>query len=434
VKKTIICLAAAGAIFFASAGGTAEHAALIKISGAIGPITASYIQRAIKQAEVQRDVCLVIQLDTPGGLLNSTKDIVQSFFSSQVPTVVYITPAGATATSAGCFITLAADVAAMAPGTSIGAAHPVTMGSDGSNQKTDDVMKKKLENFASSFIESIAAKRNRNVAWAKSSVSESAAITAEKALDLKVIDLIARDVPDLLKQLEGRKVNGKTFGPATGTAEIREITMLPREKVFQRLWSPEVMYILMLIAIYGIIGELSNPGTILPAVVGGIALILALFMASVLPVNATGVALIVLAVILFIADIFAPTHGVLTGGGIISFFLGSMMLFNTAGPAEPGFHLSLALIIPATIISAAFFVYVFGAGLRAQFLPVRTGKEALAGKTAVTLAPITAESGKVFVEGEYWNAISDVPIDQGKSVEIVAVHGLTLKVTPTTKE
>lgn len=431
MNKRILCLAAATAFLFVSAAEGAEHAALIKISGAIGPITASYIQRAIKQAEVQSDVCLVIQLDTPGGLLNSTKDIVQSFFSSQVPTVVYITPAGATATSAGCFITLAADVAAMAPGTSIGAAHPVTIGSDGSNQKTDDVMKKKLENFASSFIESIAAKRNRNVAWAKSSVRESAAITAEKALDLKVIDLIARDVPDLLKQLEGRKVNGKTFGPATGTAEIREITMLPREKVFQRLWSPEVMYILMLIAIYGIIGELSNPGTILPAVVGGIALILALFMASVLPVNATGVALIVLAVILFIADIFAPTHGVLTGGGIISFFLGSIMLFNTAGP---GFHLSLALIIPATIISAAFFVYVFGAGLRAQFLPVRTGKEALAGKTAVSLAPITAESGKVFVEGEYWNAISDVPIDQGKSVEIVAVHGLTLKVTPTTKE
>jgi membrane-bound serine protease (ClpP class) len=431
VKKRIICLAAAGAIFFASAVEAAEHAALIKISGAIGPITASYIQRAIKQAEAEADVCLVIQLDTPGGLLNSTKDIVQSFFSSPVPTVVYITPAGATATSAGCFITLAADVAAMAPGTSIGAAHPVTMGSDGSNQKTDDVMKKKLENFASSFIESIAAKRNRNVAWAKASVRESAAITAEKALEIKVIDLIARDVPDLLKQLEGRKINGKTFGPATGSAEIREIAMLPREKVFQRLWSPEVMYILMLLAIYGIIGELSNPGTILPAVVGGIALILALFMASVLPVNATGVALIVLAVILFIADIFAPTHGVLTGGGIISFLFGSIMLFNTAGSA---FHLSLALIIPATIVSAAFFVYVFGAGLRAQFLPVRTGKESLAGKTAVALSPVTAESGKVFVEGEYWNAVSDAPIDQGKSVEIVAVHGLTLKVKPTTKE
>jgi membrane-bound serine protease (ClpP class) len=417
-------------VMIPSAGWGSEHAALIKISGAIGPITADYIERAIKQSEAQKDVCLIIQLDTPGGLLNSTKEIVQSFFSSPVPTVVYIAPAGATATSAGCFITLAADVAAMAPGTSIGAAHPVTIGGGGAADKTDEVMKKKLENFASSFIESIAAKRNRNVEWAKSSVRESAAITAEKALDLKVIDLIANSARDLLKQLDGRTINGKTLQHTTD-AEIREMPMLAREKVFQRLWSPEVMYLLMLIAIYGIIGELSNPGAILPAVAGGIALILALFMASVLPVNATGVALIVLAVILFIADIFAPTHGVLTGGGIISFLFGSIMLFDTAGSV---FHLSLALIIPATIISAAFFIYVFGAGLRAQFLPPKTGKEALAGRKAVSLAPIDAQSGKVFVEGEYWNAFSDTPIDQGKTVVIIAVDGLTLKVQPLTKE
>ena len=420
----------AALIFVTGVAWGAEHAAFIKISGAIGPITASYIQRAIRQAEEQKDVCLIIQLDTPGGLLNSTKDIVQFFFSSPVPTVVYIAPAGATATSAGCFITLAADVAAMAPGTSIGAAHPVTLGGGDAAQKTDEVMKKKLENFASSFIESIAAKRNRNVEWAKASVRESAAITAEKALDLKVIDLMASDVHDLLKQLEGRKVNGKIL-QHTDNAEIREVTMLAREKIFQRLWSPEVMYILMLIAIYGIIGELSNPGAILPAVAGGIALILALFMSSVLPVNAAGVALIVLAVILFIADIFAPTHGVLTGGGIISFLAGSLMLFDTAQSAV---RLSLGLIIPATIISAAFFVFVFGAGLRAQYLPVKAGRENMIGRTATSVTAVDAGSGKVFVEGEYWNAISDAPIDQGQSVTIVEVQGLTLKVKPITKE
>lgn len=407
-----------------------EHAALIKISGAIGPITASYIERAIKQSEARKDACLIVQLDTPGGLLNSTKEIVQLFFSSPVPTVVYIAPAGATATSAGCFITLAADVAVMAPGTSIGAAHPVSIGG-GTVQKTDEVMKKKLENYASTFIESIAAKRKRNVGWAKSSVVESAAITAEKALELKVVDYIARDVTDLLKQLEGRTINGTTFSPSIKSAEVREITMLAREKVFQKLWSPEVMYILMLIAIYGIIGELSNPGAIFPAVAGGIALILALFMGSVLPVNAAGVALIVLAVILFIADIFAPTHGVLTGGGIISFLFGSLMLFDTDGSV---FRLSLALVIPATIISSAFFIYVFGSGLRAQFLSVKTGKEDLLGRTAVTITPVTAESGRVFVEGEYWNAVSDEPVDGAQRVTIEAVLGLTLKVKPLTKE
>jgi|WetSurMetagenome_2_1015567.scaffolds.fasta_scaffold57991_2 membrane-bound serine protease (ClpP class) len=415
-------------MILSAAWGT-EHVALIKISGAIGPITASYIERAIKQSETRKDACLIIQLDTPGGLLNSTKEIVQLFFSSPVPTVVYIAPAGATATSAGCFITLAADVAVMALGTSIGAAHPVSIGG-GEAQKTDEVMKKKLENYASTFIETIAAKRKRNVGWAKSSVVESAAITAEKALEIKVVDFLAKDVTDLLAQLEGRTINGKTFGPSIKVAEVREIAMLVREKVFQRLWSPEVMYILMLIAIYGIIGELSNPGAIFPAVAGGIALILALFMGSVLPVNAAGVALIVLAVILFITDIFALTHGVLTGGGIISFLIGSLMLFDTAGSV---FRLSLALVIPATIISAAFFIYVFGAGLRAQFLPVKTGKEDLIGRTAVAITPVNAESGRVFVEGEYWNAVSEEPVAGTQRVIIEAVQGLTLKVKQLTK-
>jgi membrane-bound serine protease (ClpP class) len=262
-------------------------------------------------------------------------------------------------------------------------------------------------------------------------VRQSAAITAEKALELKVIDLIAPNAPDLLRQLEGRTINGTTFGPSIRNAEIREVSMLAREKVFQRLWSPEVMYLLMLIAIYGIIGEISNPGAIFPAVAGGIALILALFMASVLPVNATGVALILLAVALFITDIFAPTHGVLTGGGVISFLFGSLMLFDTAGSL---FRLSLSLIIPATLVSAAFFMYVFGAGLRAQFLPVKTGKEELVGKTALSVAPVTASSGRVFVEGEYWNAVSETPVAENSRVEIMEVQGLTLKVKPLTKE
>ena len=333
-------------------------------------------------------------------------------------------PDGAWAGSAGCFITLAADVAAMAPGTSIGAAHPVSIGAGG-EEKTSDVMKEKLEQITGSFIEGIAKKRGRNAEWARSSVVESKAIDADKALELKVIDLIAKDLPDLLSQLDGREVDGKTL--KTAGAEVVDIPMTTQERVLQLLSHPELMMILMLVAIYGIIGELSNPGAILPGVVGAIALILVLYMATILPVNIAGLALIGLAVVLFIVDIYAPTHGVLTFGGIVAFFLGALMLFNRADPA---FRLSLVYIIPATLVTAAFFIFVVGAGLRAQFLPVRAGRETLLGKTVPALARIDAASGKVFVEGEYWNAVSEVPIEPGHPVEIVGINGLTLKVKP----
>jgi membrane-bound serine protease (ClpP class) len=397
---------------------------LIKIDGAIGPATASYIGRATQVAAARSDACLIIQLDTPGGLLESTKVIVQTLYASSVPTVVYVAPSGANAASAGCFITLAADIAAMAPHTSIGAAHPVSIGGGGV-EKMDDVMKQKLENYASSYIEAIAEKRGRNIEWAKASVEKSESITAEKALEMKVIDVIAKDLPDLLHQIDGREVNGTAL--KTTRANIVAIPMVAREKIFQLLWRPEVMLILMLAAIYGIIGELSSPGAILPGVVGAIALILALYMAAILPVNVAGLALIGLALALFIVDVFATTHGVLTFGGIVSFFLGALMLFNRGDPA---FRLSLAYIIPATLITAAFFIFVVSAGLRAQFLPVRSGKETMLGKTTTALARVDAQAGKVFVEGEYWNAVSDSPIEPGQPVEIVGLNGLTLKVKP----
>ena len=412
-----------------AAGAAAERVSLIKVEGPIGPATAGFISRAIDQAAENQSQCLVIQLDTPGGLLDSTKTIVQKFLGSPVPTVVYVAPAGATATSAGCFITLAADLAVMAPATSIGAAHPVAIGGNpvGGEEKLDDTMKQKLENYAVSYIEIIAARRNRNVEWAKSSVKESASISAEKALQLKVIDLIAKDVPDLLAQLDGREVGGHKL--RTKGAEIVEIGMSIREKVFQRLWRPEVMFILMLIAMYGIIGELSNPGAILPGVAGAIALILALYMAAILPVSLAGVTLIVLATGLFIADIYAPTHGVLTVGGIVSFFLGALMLFDRADPA---FRLSLSIIISATVVTALFFIAIVGAGLRAQFLPVRAGRETMVGKVTPALARIDASGGKVFIEGEYWNAVSETIVEKGQPVEVVGFDGLTLKVKPKT--
>ena len=414
-------------IFFSVAVNAAQ-VGLIKINGAIGPATASYISRAVDAAAAQHDECLILQLDTPGGLLESTKEIVQTFYAAKIPTVVYVAPSGASAGSAGVFITLAADVAVMAPHSSIGAAHPVEIGASGGAEKIDDVMKQKLENYTASFIESIADKRNRNVEWAKSAVVQSVATTAEKALDANVIDFIADDLPDLLKQLDGREFNGKTI--QTANATVVEIPMNAWEKFSQLFLRPEVMFILMLMVIYGIMGELSSPGAILPGVVGAIALILVLYMSAILPVNVTGLVLIGLAIVLFITDVFATTHGVLTAGGIVTFFLGAMMLFSSAGP---GFGLSLAWIIPATMLTAAFFIFVVGKGIRAQFKPACTGREAMIGRTVNAQSRIDSQGGKVFIEGEHWNAVSETPVEIGQAVEIIGITGLTLKVKPKTQ-
>ncbi len=406
-------------------GALAQTVCVVRVQGTIGPATASYISRALGEAAGDNAQCLVIELDTPGGLLDSTKEIIQSFLRSPVPTVVYVSPAGAWAGSAGCFITMAADVAVMSPTTSIGAAHPVGIG--GGGEKIDETMKQKLENFASSYIEAVAAKHKRNAEWAKSSVRESAAITAEKAVELNVVDFIAKDMPDLLKQLDGREIGGKKL--QTTKAETVEIEMTTREKVFQIVAHPQMMLVLMLLVMYGIIGELTSPGAILPGVVGVIALVLVLYLASVLPMNVAGVALIGVAIALFIIDVFAPTHGILTAGGIVAFFLGAFMMFDRT---EPFLRLSLAWIIPATVVTALFFIFVVGAGLRAQRSPVKAGGEVMLGRVVTASARIDATGGKVFIEGEYWNAVSDTPVELGKPVEVVGVEGLTLKVKPKT--
>jgi membrane-bound serine protease (ClpP class) len=399
------------------------------VDGAIGPATASYIARSVDEAQSKGVQCLIIELNTPGGLLDSTRVIVQKLLGSTVPVVVYVAPTGATAASAGCFITLAANVAAMAPATTIGAAHPVTLGGlpSGDQSKPDQTMTQKLENFAVSYMEAIASRRNRNIEWAKSAVRESASITAEKALELKVVEIVARDLDDLLAQLNGRVVNGRPL--ETAAAQVVEIKTSITEELLQMFWRPEVMFVLMLIAIYGLIGEMTTPGAILPGVVGAMALILALYMAAILPVNVAGLLLIGLAVALFLIDVFAPTHGVLTGGGILAFFVGSLMLFDRR---DPLFRLSLYYIIPSVILTSGFFLLIVGKGLQAQRLPVRVGKETMLGKFVQAITPIDASGGRVFVEGEYWTARSDQSIKQGETVRIVAVEGLTVKVVPKT--
>ena len=414
-------------IFFSVAVNAAQ-VGLIKIDGAIGPATASYIARAIDAATAQDDECLIIQLDTPGGLVDSASQIVEKFYAAKIPTVVYVAPAPARAGSAGVFITMAADVAVMAPHTRIGAAHPVELGSSGEVEKTDDVMKKKMENDTASFAKSIAEKRSRNVEWAKSAVLESASITAEEALDKNVIDFIAEDMPDLLKQLNGREFNGKTLN--TAEAAVVEIPMNAWENFSQLFLRPEVMFVLMLMVIYGIMGELSSPGAILPGVVGAIALLLVLYMSAILPVNITGIVLIMLAVALFITDVFATTHGVLTAGGILAFFLGALMLFSGAGP---GYGLSLRWIIPATVLTAAFFIFVVGKGIRAQFKPALSGAETMLGRPVNALSRIDSSGGRVFIEGENWNAVSATPVEAGQTVEVIGREGLTLKVKPKTQ-
>jgi membrane-bound serine protease (ClpP class) len=410
-----------------SAATQATQVGLIKIDGAIGPATASYISRAIDVAAAQSDECLVIQLDTPGGLVDSAAQIVQAFYDSKVPIVVYVAPAPARAGSAGVFITMAADIAAMAPHTRIGAAHPVELGASGSVEKSDDVMKQKMENDTSTFAKSIADKRQRNAGWARSAVMESVSITAEEALATNVIDLIADDLPDLLNQIDGREVGDKTL--QTGGTKIVEIPMNAWERFSQLFLRPEVMFILMLVVIYGFIGELSSPGAILPGVAGAIALLLVLYMSSILPVNITGIVLIGLAITLFVVDIFAPTHGVLTAGGIVSFFLGAMMLFSQAGP---GFELSLAWIVPATVVTAAFFIFVVSKGIRAQFRPIQSGRETMLGQTVMARSRIDSQGGRVFIEGENWNATSETPVEAGQPVEVIRIEGLTLKVKPKT--
>jgi membrane-bound serine protease (ClpP class) len=406
-----------------------EKVCLSNVDGAIGPATASYISRSVDEANSQGAQCLIIQLNTPGGLLDSTRVIVQKLLGASIPVVVYVAPTGATAASAGCFITLAANIAAMAPATTIGAAHPVALGGmpGGDQSKSDPVMTQKLENFSVSYMEAIASRRSRNVDWAKSAVRESASITAEKAQELKVIEIIARDLHDLLNQLNGRTVEGRLL--KTVDAQIVEIKMSAAEQFFQMFWRPEVMFVLMLIAIYGLIAEVTTPGAILPGVIGAIALVLALYMAAILPVSVAGLLLVGLAVALFVIDVYAPTHGVLTGGGIVAFLAGSLMLFDRR---DPLFRLSLSYIIPSVVLTAGFFLLIVGKGLRAQRLPIKVGKEAMLGKIANALTPIDSTGGRVFFDGTSWTAESATPIGQGDRVQIVAIEGLTVKVIPKT--
>ncbi len=398
---------------------------VIRVEGSIGPTVSNYITRALEAANERGDEMLIIELDTPGGLLNVTQDIVRMLLGSDLPIAVFVSPQGANAGSAGTFITLAAHVAAMAPATSIGAASPVTMG----GAQADTVMQKKVFNYAESFIESVAERRDRNVEWAKSAVRDGASITSSEAITINVIDFLADDLDDLLEQMHGHVVNDHKL--VTRDADVNHIPRNLAELFFGFIMRPEILLILTLVSIYGILGEISNPGAIVPGVAGVIALILLLFGVAAMPINIAGFLLIGFAIILFVMEAFTPTFGILLGGGAIAFFLGALMLFQDL-PQD--MQLSLAWIIPATIITVLFFAFVVYYGIRAQFGESKSGVGTMIGKTTTAMEKIDEERGRVMMMGEIWKARSDTPIKKGSKVEVVKVDGLTMHVRPVDKK
>lgn len=395
---------------------------VIRVEGTIGPTVTQYITRSIRQSIENGDEALIIELDTPGGLLDSTQDIVQQMLGTDHPTVVYVSPSGANAGSAGTFITLAAHVAAMAPATNIGAASPVSMGGG----EMDTVAQNKIFNYSESFIESIADERDRNAEWARSAVRDGASISSDEALELNVIDILAEDIDDLLVQLDGMEVGERVLN--TQNATISRIEETLAEQFFSFLLRPEVMLILTLVAIYGIIGEVTNPGAIVPGVSGVIALILLLYGVAAMPINLAGFLLIGLAIILFVAEAFTPAFGILLTGGAVSFFLGALMLFQDL-PDE--MQISLYWLVPATLLTAAFFAWIVTYGVKSLFNPPRSGLESTIGKTAEVVDTIQpGKEGRVFFDGEYWTAESDQKLKKGEHGEIIKFQGLRVIVKP----
>ena len=397
---------------------------ILTYEGTINPVASDVIRGAIQQTDREGGECLIIELDTPGGLMKSMQVIVKDLLSSPVPVVVFVSPSGSHSGSAGVFITYAAHVAAMAPGTNIGAAHPVSMegGADSSG-----TMMEKITNDAVAFIRSIAEKRGRNVEWAEKSVRESASIPASEALQLGVIDVIVPDVDSLLSWLDGREyevLQGKKV-LHTANAEQERIELSWRLKLLNVISDPNIAYILLLIGIYGIFFELYNPGSVLPGVVGGISLILAFYALHTLPVNYAGLLLILFSIVLFIAEIKIPSYGLLTVGGVVSLILGSIMLFKDS---IPFIQVSWKIIFFATVITAVFFVVALGMGIRAQRRKPVTGKEGIVGEIGEAISDFEKGRGQVAVHGEIWDALSQEKIKQGDSVKVISVDNLKIVV------
>jgi membrane-bound serine protease (ClpP class) len=401
---------------------------VLVIKGAINPVLVDYVKRGIEHAEDSNAQALIIQMDTPGGLDNAMRDIVQLIVNAHVPVVVYVSPAGARAASAGVFITIAAHIAVMAPNTAIGAAHPVSIGEEG-EQAMSETMEEKVVNDAAALIRSLAQTHGRNLEWAEKAVRESVSATESEALELKVIDMIAPDLPTLVDQLDGRQVtllNNQQVTLQTKGAAINEVPMKTIEKFLYTIADPNIAYVLMSIAMLGIMAEIFNPGLIFPGIVGGICLLLAFYSLGVLPVNYTGVLLIVLAFGLFIGEALTPGFGLFFSGGVVSLVIGSLILFHGAPTL---FRVDWWLIATVTIILAGGLGFIAYRTVSIHRKQATTGREELIGKTAIVKEALNPE-GTIFYKGERWTAISEEgEIKVGEEVTIKRLDGLTLYVT-----
>ena len=415
-------LLAGASVLAQSKNASTPHVDLITIDGSINPAVDDFIRESIVRSKSNGAAALIIQLDTPGGLLTSTRTIVKELLGAPVPVIVYVAPSGAGAGSAGVFITMAAHIAAMAPGTNIGAAHPVA----GGGQEVKGVMGEKIENFTASFSESIAQKRGRNTEWAIQAVRKSVAITEKEALKIKVIDIVAKDISDLLEQAHGRKVDidGSKHELSVKGARIERHEMSLKQKVLNTIADPNIAYLLMMAGLLGLYMEFAHPGVIFPGVAGAICLLLAFASLQLLPINYAGLGLIILGIGLLVGEAFAPSFGVLGVGGLISLTLGSFFLFDTEGS---DLIVDRSIIFTAVATLGSFVLAVSYLVFRSQQSKPTLGIAGLIGEIGEVRGKLSP-SGKIFVHGEYWNAQADSEIDVGEKVEVVGIEGMVLKV------
>ena len=394
---------------------------IIELEGPINPGTAMYVVRGLEKARDQGAAMAVIRLDTPGGLASSMRSIIKAILNSPVPVVVYVGPRGAGAASAGVMVTVAGHVAAMAEGTNIGAAHPVTAG----GKDIDKTMSKKVVNDMAAYARGIAEDKGKNGEWVEKAIRESVSITADEAREKKVVDMVVNDMDDLIKRLDGREIKMPQGKITLKTAGLKKVYYKPgfRDKVLKTISDPNIAYILMMIGLAGLYFELSHPGAIFPGVIGAISLILAFFSFQTLPVNYAGLLLILLAIIFFIVEVKVASYGILSIGGLISLTLGSIMLFEDVG-------VSLSLMMPTILLVGGFFVVVAGLAFRAYHRKPKGGTDGLLGETGEVKELIEPE-GLIFVHGEYWRAISDERLEPGEKAEVIGVKGLVLTVKKT---
>ncbi len=426
--------------------------ALLTINGAIGPAIADYVHRGVEQAAKQGAQLVVLQMDTPGGLDTSMRAIIKDILASPVPVAAFVAPGGARAASAGTYILYASHIAAMAPATNLGAATPVAIGAPGGGAQDEDgkadgktdgkagktgkgeaggtssTMTRKQVNDASAYIRSLAQMRDRNAEWAERAVREAVSLSASEALKMKVIDLVAENVPDLLRRLDGRKLKVSDAERVLKTADVVAITVEPdwRTRFLSVVTDPSIAYVLILLGIYALVFEFSNPGLVFPGVVGAICVLIALYAFHLLPVNYAGLALMLVGIAFMTGELFFPAYGSLGIGGAIAFVIGSVILIDTD---VPGFGVPFSLVLGLAAGTAAFLFLVVGMAVKSHRRPVVSGREELLGSTGEALEDFEQE-GWARIHGETWRIRSAAPLRAGQRVRVVAMHGLLLEVVP----